>query len=161
MSQRRAWSRSQDRRKLASAGARAALRPLNPGAGRGPRIAPFEPAHKLAERAGREAARSKRVLQRGQQRHGREPAGARSTTRRRKTPGGVRFNGKPAESSIYDVPAAQFCRHPAGKLAIGVTSAAVAPGVSSYGGATTRSSMLLLARSRTRTGKPPERGCRV
>ena len=56
---------------------------------------------------------------------------ARSSTRRRNTPGGVRFNGRPAESSIAMPQRANSAETWRASARSGVTRAAVAPGVSS------------------------------
>ena len=106
--------------------------PGKAGAGRGPRIACFEPAG-----AGRESVRRRARRRRAgaSARRAAAPArarsSARSSTRRRKAPGGVRFSGTPAESSISMPQRRSSAATRRASSRSGVTSAAVAPGVSS------------------------------
>ena len=103
----------------------------NPGAGRGPRIARSSRRASSRHATGARPPAASGCFSAASSGTGASRSAARSSTSRKKTPGGVLFSGSPAELSISISQRRSSAATRRASSRSGVTSAAVAPGVSS------------------------------
>ncbi len=108
----------------------AARSPAKPGAGRGPRIAASSCRAASRNASGASPPAASGCFSAASSGTGASALSARSRTRRRNTPGGVRSSGRPAESSMSMSQRRNSAATRRASSRSGVTSAAVAPGVS-------------------------------